>query len=177
MSKSKSTLYILDEPSTGLHFSDVELLINCIKKLKEQGHTVIIIEHNSDIITSSDYIIGRAQSGQKGGKILYQGQLTDIKNSKKASPELFMTYVKIAKNHEVLNKYKKLKKFSDNYIILESEKVLLYAHRLGIDLKIISTKQFFDKNPDIFSQNKYIIEKKSLALLLVMAVTLAHLGL
>lgn len=79
------TLYILDEPSTGLHFSDIELLQNCIYQLKKDGHTIIIIEHNSRIINLSDYIIELGPGGGKnGGQIIYQGNLEQIQNSKKS---------------------------------------------------------------------------------------------
>jgi excinuclease ABC subunit A len=85
------TLYVLDEPSTGLHFSDVELLKNCIQKLKENGHTVIIIEHNSDIISKSDYIVEMGPGGGKhGGKIIYQGHINNIKQSKKSITKKYL---------------------------------------------------------------------------------------
>jgi len=77
-----NTLYILDEPSTGLHLSDIELLQNCIKKLKDDGHTIIIIEHNSRIINISDYVIEMGPGGGKhGGNIVFQGLLSEIEKS------------------------------------------------------------------------------------------------
>lgn len=78
-----NTLYILDEPSTGLHFSDVELLKNCITELKNSGHTIIVIEHNSDIVSLSDYVIEMGPGGGKnGGKVVFQGSIADLKKSK-----------------------------------------------------------------------------------------------
>ncbi len=69
-----NTLYILDEPTTGLHFSDVKMLINVINKLVNKGNTVIIIEHNMDIIKIADHIIDLGPEGGKGGgKIIFEG--------------------------------------------------------------------------------------------------------
>ncbi|MDC0255535.1 excinuclease ABC subunit UvrA, partial [Bacteriovoracales bacterium] len=67
-------LYVLDEPTTGLHFQDVEVLLNAIFKLIEKGHTVLIIEHNLDIIKMADHIIDLGPGGgNKGGKVVAQG--------------------------------------------------------------------------------------------------------
>ena len=73
--KTKSpTLYLLDEPTTGLHSYDVEILIKAIRKLKSKGHTIIIIEHHEDIITSGDHIIELGpQSGNLGGNVVVEG--------------------------------------------------------------------------------------------------------
>jgi excinuclease ABC subunit A len=68
------TLYILDEPTTGLHFEDVRVLLNVLDKLVERGNTVIVIEHNMDVIKMADYIVdlGR-EGGKEGGNILFAG--------------------------------------------------------------------------------------------------------
>ena len=68
------TLYILDEPTTGLHFEDVKKLINVLNKLVDKGNTVIIIEHNLDIVKSADWIIDLGpEGGDKGGYIVAEG--------------------------------------------------------------------------------------------------------
>lgn len=79
------TLYILDEPTTGLHFEDIKQLINVLQKLVERGNTVLVIEHNMDIIKSADYIIDLGpEGGNKGGQIVYQGPLEGILQCKKS---------------------------------------------------------------------------------------------
>ena len=68
------TLYILDEPTTGLHFEDINVLLDVLNRLINKGNTVIIIEHNMDIIKSADYIIDMGlEGGQAGGNILFSG--------------------------------------------------------------------------------------------------------
>ena len=78
-------LYILDEPTTGLHFADVDKLSQVIDKLVESGNTVIIIEHNLDIIKRADYIIDLGpDGGVKGGKLVATGTPEEdakVKNS------------------------------------------------------------------------------------------------
>lgn len=69
-----NTLYILDEPTTGLHFEDIEVLLNVLQALVDQGNTVIIIEHNLDVLKSVDYIFDMGpEGGNKGGYIVAQG--------------------------------------------------------------------------------------------------------
>ncbi|NYT04543.1 MAG: excinuclease ABC subunit UvrA, partial [Candidatus Methanofastidiosa archaeon] len=68
------TLYILDEPTTGLHFHDVKKLLDVLLRLRENGNTVLVIEHNMDVIKTADYIIDLGpEGGQKGGEILVEG--------------------------------------------------------------------------------------------------------
>ncbi len=73
------TLYILDEPTTGLHSYDVEKLIKVLRKLVDNGNTVVVIEHNLDVITSSDWVIDLGpEGGDRGGEILYQGPIDGL---------------------------------------------------------------------------------------------------
>ena len=81
----KSTLYILDEPTTGLHFKEVELLLKVLHKLIEAGGSVIVVEHNLDVIRSADYIIDMGpDAGKNGGQIVAEGTPKDIMASKKS---------------------------------------------------------------------------------------------
>ena len=77
-----NTLYILDEPTTGLHFEDVRILLEVLNKLVEKGNTIIVIEHNMDVIKSADYIIDMGpEGGDEGGKIVNTGTPEEIVKS------------------------------------------------------------------------------------------------
>jgi len=79
------TLYILDEPTTGLHFQDVRLLLKVIKRLSDAGNTVIIIEHNLDVIKSADWVIDLGpEGGHRGGEILVTGSPEKVALSKES---------------------------------------------------------------------------------------------
>ena len=76
------TLYILDEPTTGLHFEDVRVLMGVLRQLVEKGNTVIIIEHNPDVIRSCDHLIDMGpDGGRDGGTVVATGTIEDIRNN------------------------------------------------------------------------------------------------
>lgn len=76
------TLYILDEPTTGLHFEDIRVLLSVLNRLVDKGNTVVVIEHNLDIIRSADYLIDMGpEGGQQGGQVLFQGTPEALKES------------------------------------------------------------------------------------------------
>jgi excinuclease ABC subunit A len=76
---SGRTLYILDEPTTGLHFYDIEKLLHAMKELVKKGNTVVVIEHNLDVIKNCQYIVDLGpEGGDQGGNIVYQGELKGI---------------------------------------------------------------------------------------------------
>ncbi|MBP9722153.1 MAG: excinuclease ABC subunit UvrA [Gammaproteobacteria bacterium] len=86
-----STLYILDEPTTGLHFQDIELLLKIIHELRDRGNTIVIIEHNLDVIKTADWIIDLGPDGGfKGGEIIAQGTPEDICKNKKSKTGLYL---------------------------------------------------------------------------------------
>ena len=73
------TFYILDEPTTGLHFYDLERLIAILKRLVAKGNTVLVIEHNLDVIKNADYIIDLGpEGGDKGGNLIFSGPLSEL---------------------------------------------------------------------------------------------------
>jgi len=79
------TLFTLDEPTTGLHFYDIELLLRVLKRLSDQGNTVVVIEHNLDVIKSSDWIIDLGpEGGGDGGLIIAEGPPSKVAQSKKS---------------------------------------------------------------------------------------------
>ena len=85
------TLYILDEPTTGLHFEDTHKLLDVLNKLVDQGNTVVIIEHNLDVIKSADYVIDLGpEGGVGGGVIVAQGTPEDVVRSRESSTGRFL---------------------------------------------------------------------------------------
>jgi excinuclease ABC subunit A len=85
------TLYILDEPTTGLHFEDVRVLLEVLNKLVDKGNTVIVIEHNMDVIKVADHIIDVGPEGGKhGGKILCAGTPEEVAKNKKSHTAKFL---------------------------------------------------------------------------------------
>ena len=73
------TIYILDEPTTGLHFADVHKLVEILHRLSEGGNTVVVIEHNLDVIKTADYIIDIGpEGGDKGGTVIAKGTPEEI---------------------------------------------------------------------------------------------------
>jgi len=77
------TLYILDEPTTGLHFADIQLLLDVIHKLRDAGNTIVIIEHNLDVIKTADWIIDLGpEGGDGGGEIIAEGTPKEVANNK-----------------------------------------------------------------------------------------------
>lgn len=86
-----STLYILDEPTTGLHFADIAMLLKVIHRLRDQGNTVVVIEHNLDVIKTADWIIDLGPEGGKGGgEIIAAGSPEDIADNKASHTARFL---------------------------------------------------------------------------------------
>ena len=85
------TLYLLDEPTTGLHFHDVQLLMDVLQKLNSQGNTIVVIEHNLDVIKNSDWIIDIGpEGGHGGGEIVAEGTVSQIAKCKKSYTGKFL---------------------------------------------------------------------------------------
>ena len=82
-------MYILDEPTTGLHFEDIRILLNVLNQLVDKGNTIIIIEHNLDVIKTSDWVVDLGpEGGDKGGFVLFEGsvdKLITLKNNDTAN--------------------------------------------------------------------------------------------
>ena len=86
-----NTLYILDEPTTGLHFQDIQHLLYVLNKLVDKGNTVLVIEHNLDVIKVSDYVIDLGpEGGERGGLILCEGTPEEIIHNKKSHTAKFL---------------------------------------------------------------------------------------
>ena len=76
------TIYILDEPTTGLHFEDIRVLLDVLNKLADKGNTILIIEHNLDVIKCADHIIDMGpEGGKNGGQIIATGTPLEIANN------------------------------------------------------------------------------------------------
>ena len=79
------TLYILDEPTIGLHFEDIKRLLKVLDTLVEKGNSVIVVEHNIDVIKNADWVIELGpDGGEKGGEIVYEGTPDKLKKCKKS---------------------------------------------------------------------------------------------
>jgi excinuclease ABC subunit A len=91
-----TTLYILDEPTTGLHFADIQLLLDVIHKLRDAGNTIVIIEHNLDVIKTADWVIDLGpEGGDGGGEIIAEGTPEEVSNNKKSYTGKYLkTYLK-----------------------------------------------------------------------------------
>ena len=83
--ENRHTLFIFDEPTTGLHFDDISKLLNCFNMLLERNNSVVIIEHNLDVIKCADHIIDLGpEAGEKGGEIVATGtpdEIAEVENS------------------------------------------------------------------------------------------------
>ncbi|MFQ6108836.1 MAG: excinuclease ABC subunit A, partial [Candidatus Aminicenantales bacterium] len=83
--KEKHILYLFDEPTIGLHPDDISVLLRCFQKLVNEGHTVVVIEHNLDVIKCADYVIDLGpEGGEKGGEVVVEGPPEEIIQSKKS---------------------------------------------------------------------------------------------
>lgn len=94
LSKEKSlkkTMFIFDEPTTGLHFHDINKLLQSFNALLDRGHTIVIIEHNLEVIKTADYIIDIGpEGGEKGGNVLFQGKTEDLVKCKNSYTAVFL---------------------------------------------------------------------------------------
>ena len=85
------TLYILDEPTTGLHFEDIRVLMEVLNKLVDRGNTVVVIEHNMDVIKLADYVIDIGkEGGEAGGEIIFAGTPEKLAKCKDSYTGLFL---------------------------------------------------------------------------------------
>lgn len=86
-----NTIYILDEPTTGLHFADVHKLVEILKRLTEGGNTVVVIEHNLDVIKTADYIIDMGpEGGDRGGEVVAVGTPEEVAKNKKSYTGMYI---------------------------------------------------------------------------------------
>ena len=84
-------LFIFDEPTTGLHFHDIKKLLASFNALIEQGHTIIVIEHNTDVIKSADWVIDLGpEAGDAGGNLVFAGKPADLKKCKESFTGKFL---------------------------------------------------------------------------------------
>jgi excinuclease ABC subunit A len=91
LQRSKHTVYILDEPTTGLHLADVERLLECLNRLVDAGHTVLVIEHHLDVIKTADHVIDLGpEGGHAGGRVLVTGTPEDVAACKESYTGKFL---------------------------------------------------------------------------------------
>ncbi len=103
MRKPKSTLYLLEEPTIGLHMADVELLLNLLHRLVDDGHTVIVIEHNLSVIAEADYIVDIGpEAGDAGGEIVAAGTPEQVAKNRTSRTAPFLREVLATKNENTI---------------------------------------------------------------------------
>ena len=91
LKRGKHNLYILDEPTTGLHFADIDRLLQSLTRLVDKGHSVLVIEHNLDVIKTADHVIDLGpEGGHKGGRLMAQGTPEALAKSKKSHTGKFL---------------------------------------------------------------------------------------
>ena len=94
MRKPKSTLYLLEEPTIGLHMADVELLLNVLHRLVDEGNTVIVIEHNLSVIAEADYVVDIGpEAGAEGGEIVATGTPEEVAKNRVSRTAPFLREV------------------------------------------------------------------------------------
>ena len=112
------SLYILDEPSIGLHSRDTERLIKVLRQLQELGNTVVVVEHDEEIIRAADYIIDIGpQAGRLGGEIVYQGDMNDLQKDSNSYTVRYLLgeeNIEIPKYHRPWNNYIEIKGAREN---------------------------------------------------------------
>ncbi|HEY1038668.1 MAG TPA: excinuclease ABC subunit A, partial [Bacteroidia bacterium] len=85
ISSTTPTLFIFDEPTTGLHFHDIQKLMKSFNALLEKGHSIVVIEHNMDVIKCADWIIDMGpEGGENGGTVVFEGIPEDLVKEKKS---------------------------------------------------------------------------------------------
>ncbi len=85
------TLYILDEPTTGLHFQDVDILLGVLERLRDAGNTILLIEHNLDVIRAADWLIDMGpEGGYKGGTVVAEGTVDDVRKNPASKTALYL---------------------------------------------------------------------------------------
>ena len=90
-SSNDKTFYILDEPTTGLHFEDIKMLLNVLQRLVNKGNTVVVIEHNLDVIKCADWVIDLGpEGGEDGGHLLYAGTPEELSKLKKSYTGMYL---------------------------------------------------------------------------------------
>ena len=91
LKRGKHNLYILDEPTTGLHFADIDRLLDCLNRLVDNGHTVVVIEHNLDVIKTADHVIDLGpEGGHNGGELIVSGTPERVASCKKSHTGRFL---------------------------------------------------------------------------------------
>jgi len=96
ISRTDHITYLLDEPTTGLHFADVQNLLNVLHRLVKQGNTVIVIEHNLDMIKNADWIIDLGpEGGEAGGEVIAVGTPEQVRQNKKSYTGQYLQQIKI----------------------------------------------------------------------------------
>ncbi|ECL7021591.1 ATP-binding cassette domain-containing protein, partial [Listeria monocytogenes] len=165
-------LYVLDEPSAGLHIADISKLVKVLKNLRDLGNTVIVIEHNLEIIQSVDHIIDFGpEAGKNGGEIIAQGNQEAIKDTALSLTGKYLNtpYCELNRNHKISTQFLSVQNASINNLKSINTTIPLHSFvtitgvsgsgktSLIFDVIAQSAQQYFDKNEnmDTYSVNGF----------------------
>jgi ABC-type multidrug transport system ATPase subunit len=135
----KGTLFLFDEPTTGLHFDDIAKLMRALRKLLEGGHSLIVIEHNLDVIRASDWLIDLGpEGGDAGGYVVAEGMPEDVRNHATSHTALALREYAL----QGREKYKAIVFDEGNWQLIHNNKKLFQAGNEPITMAQSPTQQF-----------------------------------
>lgn len=134
---SKGNIYVLDEPTTGLHISDITKLVAIMNRLVNQGSTLIVIEHNLDVMTQADWIIDLGpEAGENGGRIMFEGEPKDIINNENSITGKYLKIYSLKERVKIMLR----EELEENYMPFQC---MIISSVNKFNLEGVSTAQYY----------------------------------